>query len=63
LPAEQAAEWGLIWQCVDDDQLKAVTDKLLAQLAEGTHARLRGHQDGTSGVGREFDGGAARSRA
>src|SRR5678815_5677938 len=22
LPAEQAAEWGLIWQCVDDDQLK-----------------------------------------
>jgi 2-(1,2-epoxy-1,2-dihydrophenyl)acetyl-CoA isomerase len=35
LPAAQAAEWGLIWQCVDDEQLKAVTDKLLAQLAEG----------------------------
>ena len=35
LAAEQAAEWGLIWQCVDDQQLKTVTDKLLAQLAEG----------------------------
>ena len=35
LSAEQAAEWGLIWQCVDDDQLSGVTDKLLAQLAEG----------------------------
>jgi len=35
LAAEQAAEWGLIWQCVDDEQLKTVTDKLLAQLAEG----------------------------
>jgi 2-(1,2-epoxy-1,2-dihydrophenyl)acetyl-CoA isomerase len=35
LPAEQAAAWGLIWRCVDDEQLKTVTDKLLAQLAEG----------------------------
>jgi 2-(1,2-epoxy-1,2-dihydrophenyl)acetyl-CoA isomerase len=35
LSAEQAAEWGLIWQCVDDGQLPVVTDKLLAQLAEG----------------------------
>ena len=35
LSAEDAAEWGLIWRCVDDEQLKTVTDKLLAQLAEG----------------------------
>jgi 2-(1,2-epoxy-1,2-dihydrophenyl)acetyl-CoA isomerase len=35
LSAEQAAEWGLIWQCVDDGQLPVVTEKLLAQLAEG----------------------------
>jgi 2-(1,2-epoxy-1,2-dihydrophenyl)acetyl-CoA isomerase len=35
LSAEQAAEWGLIWQCVDDGQLPVVTDKLLAQLADG----------------------------
>jgi len=35
LSAEQAAEWGLIWQCVDDGQLPVVIDKLLAQLAQG----------------------------
>ncbi len=34
LPAEQAAQWGLIWQCVDDAQLSAVTEKLLTQLAQ-----------------------------
>jgi 2-(1,2-epoxy-1,2-dihydrophenyl)acetyl-CoA isomerase len=34
LPAEQAAQWGLIWQCVDDAELPAVTDKLLANLAQ-----------------------------
>jgi 2-(1,2-epoxy-1,2-dihydrophenyl)acetyl-CoA isomerase len=35
LSAEHAAEWGLIWQCVDDGQLPVVTEKLLTQLAEG----------------------------
>ena len=34
LSAEQAAQWGLIWQCVDDAELPVVTDKLLAALAE-----------------------------
>jgi len=34
LPAEQAAQWGLIWQCVDDAELPAATDKLLAHLAQ-----------------------------
>ena len=28
LSAEQAADWGLIWKCVDDDQLMAEADKL-----------------------------------
>jgi len=28
LPAEQAADWGLIWKCVDDDQLMAEADRL-----------------------------------
>ncbi len=28
LPADQAAAWGLIWKCVDDDQLMAEADKL-----------------------------------
>jgi 2-(1,2-epoxy-1,2-dihydrophenyl)acetyl-CoA isomerase len=34
LVAEQAAAWGLIWQCVDDAELPAVTEKLLAGLAQ-----------------------------
>ncbi len=33
LPAEQAAEWGLIWRCVDDADFVAETDALVRQLA------------------------------
>ncbi len=33
LPAERAAEWGLIWQAVDDADLASTVDKLAAQLA------------------------------
>jgi 2-(1,2-epoxy-1,2-dihydrophenyl)acetyl-CoA isomerase len=33
LPAEQAAQWGLIWRCVDDAQLTAEVDTLARQLA------------------------------
>lgn len=33
LPAEQAAQWGLIWRCVDDGQLAAEVDTLARQLA------------------------------
>ena len=33
LPAETAAEWGLIWKCVDDEALDAETDALAARLA------------------------------
>jgi len=36
LTAEQAAQWGLIWQCVDDAELPAVVDRLLAQLAQAS---------------------------
>ena len=32
--AEQAASWGLIWQCVDDAELPAVADKLAAHFAK-----------------------------
>jgi 2-(1,2-epoxy-1,2-dihydrophenyl)acetyl-CoA isomerase len=28
LSAEQAADWGLIWKCVDDDKLMAEAEKL-----------------------------------
>jgi 2-(1,2-epoxy-1,2-dihydrophenyl)acetyl-CoA isomerase len=33
LPAEKAAEWGLIWKAVDDEQLDAEVDALAAKLA------------------------------
>jgi 2-(1,2-epoxy-1,2-dihydrophenyl)acetyl-CoA isomerase len=34
LPAEQAAAWGLIWQCVDDAELGSVVNRLAKQLAD-----------------------------
>ena len=34
LSAEQAAQWGLIWQCVEDAELPAVTEELLVHLAQ-----------------------------
>jgi len=33
LPAQTAADWGLIWKCVDDDALDAEVDALAAKLA------------------------------
>lgn len=33
LPAAQAEAWGLIWKCVDDDQLDAEVDRLASRLA------------------------------
>ncbi|MEO6113132.1 MAG: 2-(1,2-epoxy-1,2-dihydrophenyl)acetyl-CoA isomerase PaaG [Sphingomicrobium sp.] len=33
LSAEKAAEWGMIWKCVDDEALNAETDALAAKLA------------------------------
>ena len=33
LPAAQAAEWGLIWRCVEDGELAATVDALATQLA------------------------------
>lgn len=39
LPAQTAADWGLIWKCVDDADLMAAAEALAAQLAAGpTHA-------------------------
>jgi 2-(1,2-epoxy-1,2-dihydrophenyl)acetyl-CoA isomerase len=34
LPAEQAAAWGMIWQCVEDAQLQSTVNALAEQLAE-----------------------------
>lgn len=33
LPAEQAAQWGLIWRCVEDAEFKETVDALAKQLA------------------------------
>jgi 2-(1,2-epoxy-1,2-dihydrophenyl)acetyl-CoA isomerase len=35
LGAEKAESWGLIWRCVEDDQLKAESEKLVERLAGG----------------------------
>src|SRR5437763_4489105 len=40
LPAEQAAQWGLIWQCVEDAELMPAADKLLTTLAAAPTAGL-----------------------
>ena len=33
LPAEQAAQWGLIWKCVEDSDLRGVVDDLATHFA------------------------------
>lgn len=33
LPAEQAAQWGLIWRCVEDAEFQSTVDQLATQLA------------------------------
>lgn len=33
VPADQAADWGMIWQCVEDGDLAATVDALARQLA------------------------------
>jgi 2-(1,2-epoxy-1,2-dihydrophenyl)acetyl-CoA isomerase len=35
LPAEKAAEWGLVWKCVDDEKLMDEAMELAARLARG----------------------------
>ena len=35
LGAEQAQDWGLIWRCVDDEQLEPVSREMCRQLAAG----------------------------
>lgn len=45
LPAEKAAEWGLIWQCVADEELAATIEQTAAYLAAApTRALLRTRQ-------------------
>lgn len=41
LPADKAAEWGLIWQCVPDDALLSEAMTLAKRLASGPQRALR----------------------
>lgn len=56
LPAEQAAQWGLIWRCVEDAELKDVVDALARQLAVApTHGLARTKQAIYSSWQRTFE--------
>lgn len=46
LPAETAAQWGLIWQCVDDAQLQAHAMALAQRLANGSTGAYRRLREG-----------------
>jgi len=41
VPAAQAAEWGLIWEAVDDDALASRATELAGRLAKGPTAAYR----------------------
>lgn len=41
LPAEKAVEWGLIWECVDDQELGSRTESIAAKLADGPTLAFR----------------------
>jgi 2-(1,2-epoxy-1,2-dihydrophenyl)acetyl-CoA isomerase len=54
LSAEDAAAWGLIWKCVEDDDLPEATEALLAQFASGP-------TKGLAAIKRAIHGSAART--
>jgi 2-(1,2-epoxy-1,2-dihydrophenyl)acetyl-CoA isomerase len=56
LPAEQAAQWGLIWRCVDDAELAPTVDALAQQLAAApTRGLARTKQAIYEGWGRTLE--------
>jgi len=56
LPAEQAAQWGLIWRCVEDSELEGTVTELARQLAQGlTRGYARTKQAIHEGWGRTLD--------
>ncbi|HUI62738.1 MAG TPA: 2-(1,2-epoxy-1,2-dihydrophenyl)acetyl-CoA isomerase PaaG [Steroidobacteraceae bacterium] len=56
LTAEQAAEWGLIWRCVDDAEFAGAVDTLAAQLAAApTRGLARTKQALYEGWGRSLE--------
>lgn len=56
LPAPQAADWGLIWRCVDDAELQSVVHELAAHLAAApTRGLARTKQALYEGWGRTLE--------
>jgi 2-(1,2-epoxy-1,2-dihydrophenyl)acetyl-CoA isomerase len=56
LSAEQAAQWGLIWRCVEDAELSTVVDGLATQLAAApTRGLARTKQALYEGWGRTLE--------
>jgi 2-(1,2-epoxy-1,2-dihydrophenyl)acetyl-CoA isomerase len=56
LPAEQAAQWGLIWRCVDDAEFANVINELATQLAAApTRGLARTKQALYEGLTRTFE--------
>lgn len=56
LPAEQAAQWGLIWRCVNDTELSAVVEALATQFASApTRGLARTKQAMYEGWGRTLE--------
>jgi 2-(1,2-epoxy-1,2-dihydrophenyl)acetyl-CoA isomerase len=56
LPAEQAAAWGMIWQCVDDAELSPTVDALARQFATAPTRGLAATKEAMyGGWGRTMD--------
>jgi 2-(1,2-epoxy-1,2-dihydrophenyl)acetyl-CoA isomerase len=56
LPAEQAAQWGLVWRCVEDAELSTVVDGLATQFAAApTRGLARTKQALYEGWGRTLE--------
>jgi 2-(1,2-epoxy-1,2-dihydrophenyl)acetyl-CoA isomerase len=56
LPAEQAAQWGLIWRCVEDAELASIVDGLAQQFAAApTRGLARTKQAIYEGWGRTLE--------
>jgi 2-(1,2-epoxy-1,2-dihydrophenyl)acetyl-CoA isomerase len=56
LPAEQAAQWGLIWRCVEDTELASTVDALAQQFASApTRGLARTKQAIYEGWGRTLE--------
>jgi 2-(1,2-epoxy-1,2-dihydrophenyl)acetyl-CoA isomerase len=50
LSAEQAAQWGLIWRCVEDGELTSVVDQLAKRLAAAPTLGLAGTKQAIYGA-------------